>query len=202
MKKPSFDSFVQIRTNQSESFNQESIYYPNNHWYEPRKPVGFSLLGVKKIKSEDDLKVERNISIELFETTVVFPPQLKNIADEICDSLFIVDLQDDWDNEGAVAINKELYRDSIQFLIDYSLALFNIHNVVIEAPEINPCRDGTIDISWKTGNVRLLLNFRLNNGHSKALFYRDHYNNEKSNKGELALDEIDESFLVWMKFLK
>ncbi|AMR32403.1 hypothetical protein A0256_13705 [Mucilaginibacter sp. PAMC 26640] len=128
-------------------------------------------------------------------------PNLKEVYDEIEYSKSILDLKKDWNNQNGEPISKPLYFSAIEFLVNYS-NLLAAKNIIISAPEINPCNDGTIDLSWRTLKHRLLINFRISNQEFLGIFYRDEYNNKNSNKGNLVLPNIDESFLVWMKNLK
>lgn len=198
MKKIDFENFIHIKSIECEDYPERKTILGKDIWFEPRVPIGFQFGRTELVEQ----KTEKNISLNFFDSIVIFPIELQNIVKEIEGSSYIPDLKDNWDNMGALKIEKNLYIDAVQFLIDYSLAVYNVHNIVIDAPEINPCLNGTIDMSWRSSSVRLLINFKRINNATKALFYRDHYKNEKSNKGELALDVIDESFLTWMKLLK
>lgn len=205
MKKPNFDSFVRIDTEHNDSQHNDCVQFASQGWHEQRKPIGFDFKYQESDlskKSESVTEVKGRPSFDFFGTTVIFPTQLQDVLNEIIDSKYILDLNDDWDGEGSPSFSKELYQDAIQFLIDYSIALFNVYNIVMDVPEINPCRNGSIDISWRSSLVRLLINFKQVAGETKILFYRDHYQNKQSNKGDLSLNNIDESFLIWMKFLK
>jgi len=184
------------------------IDYSGRDWYEPRKPpIGYTI-PIRNNKTErvinDNEYNQSNdlLSFDLNGTVILFPKQLEEIVVELNDSKYIYEIGDNWDGNGAAAIDSNTYRNSLQLLIDYSLALYNVHGVVMDCPEINPCVDGSIDISWRTKLARLLINIKSVNGVTKVLFYRDHHYNKQSNKGELSLDTIDESFLVWMKYLK
>ncbi len=128
--------------------------------------------------------------------------ELEDIFEEIIHSHYLLDLEDDWDNMGAAAIKFDTYISAINFLIRYSNTLVDLHSTVITSPEINPCFDGSIDLSWKTDKVRLLINFKMVENSVRAIYYRDFYDNKNSSKGSLPLDELNESFLVWMKALK
>lgn len=193
MKKLTVDNFYEC-TNENKKADflfKESYENLTGSWYTQRKPIGFTFP-----------VAESTCSFDVLGTTFILPIKLKDVVNEILDSKYILDLKDDWDGEGSPSFSNELYIDAIQFLYDYALALFNVHKIVIEAPEINPCHDGSIDLSWKNESVRLLINVKSIDGKSKVLYFRDHHNNHQSSRGELTLNCIDESFLIWMKLLK
>jgi len=171
----------------------------NIGWLEEKpKPIGFTFKGKSKpIEPLQEFRIVLNNK-----KSYNVPVELNSIIQEIEDSKFIPTLKSDWDNENALPIDEKLYFDVIDFLLEYSTLLFSLHQISIHPPEINPCRDGSIDLSWRTPTVRLIINFKTLNNNTSATFYRDYYNNKNSNKGELILGTIDESFFVWMKLLK
>jgi len=201
MKKPNFDSFIPIKRSDNSDYSSLCINYSTDDWYDTRTPIGFPI-SVNQSKEKRILETPIGCSFNLLGSTVILPEQLRHIYDEIIDSFYILELEQNWDDQGALPIPIEVFRSSIQLLVDYSLAALKVHNTIIDTPEINPGPDGSIDLSWRTNQARLLINVKLVKGETKIRFYRDHYNNEKSNRGDLYLDIIDESFLIWMKFLK
>jgi hypothetical protein len=164
--------------------------------YEPNE------IGFKFSKKREPIQYKKDICVTIVNKDIFIPSDLTDLVQEINDSKYILDLQENWDENGALPISPKVYLKAIVFLTTYAKQIFNIHKTIIQSPEINPCPDGSIDLSWRTDLVRLLINFRIKDDQVTAVFYRDHYNNQNSNKGSLTLDTIDESFFVWMKLLK
>lgn len=159
----------------------------------PSQEIYFQIQGTEALQVEKILEIgDENISL---------PFQLNEIAEEIESSEFILDLKDDWDNQGGLPVKREVYFASIKFLIQYSRFLFE-KGVVIDAPEIDPCTDGSVDLSWRTANARLLINFRKTDKGLLAYFYGDLYQNEAPTKGNVPVEMFSESLAVWMKNLK
>ncbi len=127
--------------------------------------------------------------------------KLSSIIEEIKRSEYILNLKGDWDEEGAEKVNENTWCSAVRFLINYSQYLLD-SNIVIEAPEINPCRDGSIDLSWRTDNARLLINIQ-NKKDGEAVFYGDLYNGKGKMpiKGGVPFTGVQEHLVTWMKYL-
>jgi hypothetical protein len=124
---------------------------------------------------------------------VKLPITFNNIIDEIISSLEFL-------NFGEVSTN--VYDTSIKFLIDSSLSIYNKNGLVISTPEINLCRDGSIDLSWRKENVRLLVNIKENSeGILKITYYGDINKGDETIKGSFSADKISQHLIVWMENL-
>jgi hypothetical protein len=77
-----------------------------------------------------------------------------------------------WDGENALPITNEIDTKAIDFI------KANCVNHML--PDINPCCDNTIDLSWRTENVRLLINI----ASDKISYYGDLYNDVDQIKGK------------------
>lgn len=109
-------------------------------------------------------------------------------------------LNENWDEDGALAISKNIWNNAISFLKNYSEYMLSDKKLSIKAPQINPCRDGSIDLSWRTSKARMLINFK-NDGNNLAHYYGDHYENVNSIKGYVKIDDIQDFLATWMKIL-
>lgn len=78
------------------------------------------------------------------------PYELKHIANSIEKSKYLLDLNDDWDDEGAEATNLETYLRGIKFIVNYSTYIFVNTYETIDAPDIDILKDGSIIINWET----------------------------------------------------
>ena len=138
---------------------------------------------------------------KIYGKTYFLPNQLKSIATAINESKWICSLKEDWDYDGASIIEKELFLSAIDFLIKYSIDIFKKSGIVIKTPEINPCRDGSIDLSWRTPSARMLVNIRKTADELLAYYFGDILNNKFPIKGNVHLDNVSEHLAIWMKFL-
>ena len=73
--------------------------------------------------------------------------------------------------------------------------LLNDLKTVISAPDINPVKDGSIDLEWHTPNARMLINV---NNSSKIGYYGDNFNDLNSIKGKVDNDSVQTFLAVWM----
>lgn len=158
----------------------------------------------KAFKKESGIiQLPKNLDLEVDLDGQIFtvPFTLKHIADEIEASNFIKKLEVNWDGENAKKIGPNIWTAAIKFLIEYSIYISKALNTIIQAPEINPCKDDSIDLSWRSIKSRLLINIRLVNGKFIAYYYGDNYNNNDPIKGSVSTETISEFLAVWMKSL-
>lgn len=131
------------------------------------------------------------------------PDALFDLVDEINDSKYILDLENNWDEMGAAPINKELYNSAIAFLLLYMTYIYDNHGkIVISTPEINPCSNGTIDFSWKTLKARMLINVSRKSKEYRATFYYYLYNNKHPKEGLIDMLNVEKETAAWMVNLK
>ncbi len=146
---------------------------------------------------------QRNILIKIGEEVCSLPSELSAIASEIKDSKKILDLQDDWDSEGALAVPQFVWERAAKTLISYSKWIWENKGVILVTPSIDALADGSIDIMWNGTKGRLLLNIR-NSSSSEAHYYGDTYGGKNKFKGAIEnLNEVQEFFAYWLtEFLK
>ncbi len=107
----------------------------------------------------------------------------------------MLELEDDWDEEGANSTNFETYKNAIDFVINSS-KLLNISKVV--KPFIDITRDGSISVQWDSPKAGFFIIFKKDN--KKYAYY---YGQEKETnigfKYRIKLAEkIDQITLSWM----
>ena len=130
--------------------------------------------------------------------------ELSEMAFAIKDSKKLLDLQEDWDSEGALAVPKFVWERTANVLSMYSKWIWENKGIVLLVPSIDALADGSIDIMWNSPKARLLLNIRNNATSSEAHFYGDTYNGKNKFKGVLEdLNEVQEFFAYWLtNFIK
>lgn len=153
----------------------------------------------------DSVKQETYIKFFHFDKVFVFPSALSEIVDEINHSKSYLSLEYDWDSFGASTVDHQVYKDCIDWLIQYSSYIYSSSRTVIKGLEINLCPNGSLDLSWVTEKARLLINFKRKDNCIKAFFYgyvtSSTSNQQIEKRGEIDLSTFDESLAVWMKSL-
>jgi len=125
--------------------------------------------------------------------------KMKNKVEELIEqSRYILTLEEGWDEEDALPVNKAIWENATSFLRAYAKYINQHYDFSFELPEINPLRDGSIDLEWRTSKGRLLINFNEKNPH-EASFYGDRYADEDSIKGNVDVKEVKEHLAIWMK---
>ena len=124
---------------------------------------------------------------------------LQALVQEIEASKFILNLNENWDENGALPISPILYETAICFLQNYATFISKKYKTVIETPSINPVKNGSIDLEWHTSNVQLLINIR---DTQNAYFYGDYYNNDSPIKGSVSVKTVEPFFAAWMLKLR
>ena len=127
------------------------------------------------------------------------PKRLKTLAKAINDSRNICLLEQGWDEDKAKQIAEPLWIISARFLIEYALHLYDNADALLEIPEINPVPNGTIDLSWRTKNARLLINIREEKNETLAYYYGDLYNDRFPVKGYVTTKNVTLHLVQWMK---
>jgi len=116
-------------------------------------------------------------------------PWVSTIESAISDSMWMLGLEQDWDEEGSPPIDEATWKVGADFLRRQADAHWRRHSKVMPVPHITPGSDGSIDIHWKTDQFELLVNIQRGPGFS-AGFYGDDYGRLKI-KG--VLDPTSES---------
>ena len=141
------------------------------------------------------------IPVVLCDKTYNVIKHLTDIIEEIKHSEYIPSLKEGWDEENAQIIKKDIYDSSIYFLVEYSNYISSHLSTDISKPEINPCADGSIDLSWRSKNARLLINISSKRNQILAYYYGDLNKNQHPISGILNPNDpnIDISVAKWME---
>lgn len=129
-----------------------------------------------------------------------FPVELVHILNEIEDSSNIIDLDKNWDDEGALQISFNTWEKATLFISNYSKWIYNNQNIVISEPDIAAVSDGSIDLTWYSKQARLLVNIKAIE--TAASYYGDYFTENNNIKGNIPINEINEFFAYWLKIFK
>jgi len=122
--------------------------------------------------------------------------RLSRVEAVIEDSRRLLDLQDNWDGEGAHVICHETWQRAVEFLARNARWLWDRNQFVIEPPDITPVPDGSVDLHWDKPSHELLINIPPDKN-AMAGFYGDD-RGRISIRGELDTDQINEGLILWL----
>ncbi|MCW3106504.1 MAG: hypothetical protein JWQ09_1010 [Segetibacter sp.] len=148
-----------------------------------------------------DIKVierPRNVHIQIEDTNFSLPGPLKQIAEAINKSKEILSLNDDWDDEGASSTNFKTYLKAINFVVNYSKFILDTFKVIIDYPDIDILRDGSVSAFWETPRATFLIIFKKNNN-PYSYFYGNNKVDEIPFKYAIKNEgKIDQITAEWM----
>lgn len=143
---------------------------------------------------------EKEYIFEINEETFRVPVILKHIADSIEEGKEILQYEDDWDDEGAVAIDAKIFQKAARFIIQYAVHVYYNSSVILTKPYIDILRDGSVSVHWEAGENRQLLIIFEKKENQQAVFYAEQGDRKIPLKGVIVPgDAVDESLAVWMK---
>jgi hypothetical protein len=123
---------------------------------------------------------------------VVLPSELVFLYKTMDKSQYILQLEDDWDDEGGEKYEDQTWVNAMAFLSRYAQNLFNDFNIIINSPKIYHGSKGSIDILWKPSAYRLVINIPKDS--NKAMFYADDYKDQIT-EGVFHLDNFNVSLI-------
>ena len=138
------------------------------------------------------LKMEREAVPELEALEWSF----SHIREAVERSREILTWEDNWDGEGSPGFSEAAWLRAVGFLMDNAERLWRKYRTPIQAPEILPGPDGSIDIHWKTEHHELLVNIPANQS-ELASFYGDD-SARHAIKGKLDTDSDSRWLLMWL----
>jgi hypothetical protein len=125
--------------------------------------------------------------------------RLKHIAEAINDSKVLLDLEEDWDDDGANATNFATYKNAIKFLVNYSTHILDEFGLVLKKPFIDITRDGSISIQWDTDTAVFLIIFKKNKNEF-AYYYGQEKETNSPFKYRVKINEnINNITAEWLK---
>ncbi len=118
------------------------------------------------------------------------------LADAIRASRYILELEDDWDEEGSPRFNEATWKRATNFVRQIALSYRQSAGIWIDPPRILPGPKGSIDIHWKTSKRELLINVPEND-----TVPADYYGSGSATdiiKGKLETSTKNEWILAWL----
>lgn len=141
----------------------------------------------------------KTIDFSINDYKISLPRNLKGIADSILDSRCLLELEYDWDEEGADATNLNTYRNAIRFIVNYSTHILNRFDSILEKPYIDITRDGSISVFWNTTKASFFIIFGKDKN-EYAYYYGQEKETDIAFKYKINInDSIDLITLTWMR---
>ena len=144
-------------------------------WSQPRKHVYALLFEQDTMVSKDELKEtyheylrskakkgldtdsKQQMNSSKFHPNGI-PTEIKFLREAINKSRNILELKDNWDDEGSVGFSEFTWRRAEGFLMKNAMRLWRSHQKCFDPPKISGGPEGSIDLHWKTDNRELLIN--------------------------------------------
>ncbi len=124
------------------------------------------------------------------------PPNMDALSLAIQESRSLLDLPDNWDDEGSPAYAESTWTRVVDFLLHNAERLWLDQGILVSAPQILPGPDGSIDLHWRIKNHELLLNIPAD-PHALADYYGDTVDGNAIN-GKLNPAARNQWLLMWL----
>lgn len=118
------------------------------------------------------------------------------IEKAIEESRALLNLEDDWDDQGGVGYSPATWERAASFLRMQVRAGLESNGTPIPVPRILPGPDGSIDLHWKAQSFELLVNVQSGNG-GHASFYGDDYG-KLTIEGTINTEVANDGLLAWL----
>jgi len=124
------------------------------------------------------------------------PPELASLAQTLNRSGELLELADDWDEQGSPGYQESTLERARHFVWTSALRLWEAFELSIDIPRILPGPDGSIDIHWKHGQRQLFANVPADDD-KPATYYGDD-RSQNVVKGSLDTSAQQEWLLLWL----
>jgi len=124
---------------------------------------------------------------------IAIPP---GIREAIESSRSILELENDWDDQGSPKYSESTWRRACSFLIEQAIFSRRVLGAELPSPKVQPGPDASIDLHWKIERFELLVNIP-NDSSKPATFYGDDYG-ALCIRGNLNPAEPIPALVVWL----
>ncbi len=124
------------------------------------------------------------------------PPELASLAQTLDQSRELLELADDWDEQGSPGYQEATLKRARHVVWTNTLRLWEALKLSIDVPRVLPGPDGSIDIHWKHGQRQLFVNVPAD-GDKPATYYGDD-RSQNVVKGSLDTSAQQEWLLLWL----
>jgi hypothetical protein len=154
------------------------------------KPIGTC---IKKY-----VNIDNDINIDVFYDTFKLSNIFKDFVNELNKSKYILELNDNWDNEGSKGYKQNTWMTMATFLIKAAQKLYD-QGIIIDTPRISNGPDGSIDLYWKKRDYYLLINIPNDINEQSTYFGEDASKN--SMQGAFDTKNIEKQSILWVFYM-
>jgi len=126
-----------------------------------------------------------------------FPEALRHLGPKIAESREILELADDWDDEGSPGYQEDTWERASGFLVRSVIALWEAHGIVTDHALILPGPNGSVDLDWRAHGRELLINVP-SDPSEPATCHGDDGAGGRRIKGTLDLGLSNRWLLLWL----
>lgn len=125
------------------------------------------------------------------------PGPLREVREAIEASRDLLQLEDNWDEEGGRRIDEDTWLRTVRFLTRYASWLWDASGRALDVPDIMPVPEGSIDLHWDYPKYELLINIPAQSD-KPAGFYGD-------DRGKIVIEghfdpqDFNEGLALWFK---
>lgn len=178
-----------FRGNQATHNSDEQYSFKSTNLY--KHPSVSDWQTIKKatwIKPElDEQTSQYNTLVISSDISLKIPIANKELESVFVEGKYILDLKDDWDDEGAIGYTSESWKSAANFIINFNRWIKGIFSGSLHLPKMHHGPKGTIDVVWNEDNFRLFVNIDCIN--NKGTFYSDTPKKQFS-EGEFLLNDF------------
>jgi hypothetical protein len=165
-----------------------------DHWIPSPSELRYSYPGYSKVGRISG-------SIFQFENLAVQLPCEENESEElenlISSSMWITELEDDWDDEGSQGYSRDTWERATKFLRKQVEVLKDDFCCIpVPFPQIAPADKGSIDLFWKLDDRQLLVNVPSDSSRL-ATYYGENANGE-STSGKFSTSRRNFVLAAWL----
>jgi len=132
----------------------------------------------------------------------VVPAIIKELDEAIQRSKVILELQDDWDEEGSPSYSESTWNRATEFLFQNTLRIWRSHRLSLEIPKILQGPNGSIDLLWRTAKRDLLINVPANPEELGSFYGDDKEEGTKNAIRGTGLNISDDNGWIFLWLLK
>lgn len=142
-------------------------------------------------KKEIEVDPQYNMLFINDDISLKIPTTNKELESVLIKGKYILDLKDNWDEEGSVGYTIESWKSAAKFIINFNRWIKGIFAGSLHLPKMHHGPKGTIDVVWHEDNFRLFVNIDYAN--NKGTFYSDSPNTQVA-EGEFLLNDFKFNF--------
>lgn len=134
------------------------------------------------------LPLSKPLKYEYKGLSLILPHELFSMVECFEKSEYILNLLDNWDDEGSESYSLKTWCSAVSFVASYALEVYKKENRIIDTPRIFPSMKGSIDIDWETPQYGWLVN--IEKGGTKASYFADNLQNKEEIESEFVVKDF------------